>query len=104
MATGNIADKAITTGKIAPGAVSKVTTSVFRPQVFIRPVSSDESFAGCPAGSFVAGGGYITPDSPRVDVVFSKEISNGWDVRGFNNDPVVSAPVQAQAICESIQP
>jgi hypothetical protein len=104
--TQNLADKAVTAQKIAPGAVSLSTQEIKGNIVRLTPGTSGESEADCPAGTSVTGGGFTSGNvlvlerSSRSD----QGNGNGWVVDEAFPSGGGIAPFAAFAECAIIQP
>lgn len=95
--TPNIADQAITTPKIAPGAVSVHQIAVTAPFTIPHGTSGGTT-AVCPSGFVVTGDGYGVPAGDKTVVTLSGEAGpTGWVVEAFNGDTI-------GPICAAIQP
>ena len=77
IAEQNLANGAVTTPKIAPGAVSISTTQVFKSQI-VQPGGFGEIRVQCPSGSTITGGGFATDPLTAPVVDSSKDPPNGW--------------------------
>lgn len=99
----NLANGAVTTQKIAPGAVSITTSNVVSFSPLVPPGGTSIAVAFCPPGTVVTGGGFGNTGS--IFTITSSEASNGrWSVSAFNNTPNTSAMFSAMVICASIHP
>jgi hypothetical protein len=106
--TQNLANGAITTPKIAPGAVS-IATSVSASEVAISPGSDGTAFARCPGGSVITGGGFDL--GPFLHGRTTGQVFRSVPNLGVNEWVVVainptSAPIHVTAFadCASIHP
>ena len=105
--TPKIADQAITTGKIAPGAVSVHITSALN-TVHIGGQTFGEASAACPTGTQVTGGGYALalsfPGTP-FKISVSEPNGQGWTVLGSSPTPEPqNQELTAFAVCASLTP
>ncbi len=85
-ATQNLTNGAVTTPKIASGAVSMNTTQVLgsATRVSTVPGTSD---AFCPSGTVVTGGGYLA--SHNTAILINARLdppANGWGIRAQSSD------------------
>jgi hypothetical protein len=101
--TQNLANGAVTTPKIASGAVSMNTTQVLgsATRVSTVPGTSD---AFCPSGTVVTGGGYLA--SPNTAILINARLdppANGWGIRAqsSNTNEATFLPIAA---CATIHP
>lgn len=114
ISTQNLANGAVTTPKIAPGAAS-LTTQIVQSQlvtVFPGDVVTQTSVA-CPSGSILTGGGYRSGASPGTGIVFINGPVNEdgvptpgqWNVFAVNTGaPGANFGLQAIADCTAIHP
>jgi hypothetical protein len=94
---------AVTTPKIASGAVSMNTTQVLgsTTRVSTVPGTSD---AFCPSGTVVTGGGYLA--SPNTAILINARLdppANGWGIRAQSSDTNEAAFLPI-ASCATIHP
>jgi hypothetical protein len=101
--TQNLANGAVTTPKIVPGAVSISTTHVVSQPVNIAPESTGGAHLECPSGTVVTGGGY---NSNIGTIVFGSLMNdiNGWVVNAFNPSSTDTIQVVASATCATVHP
>jgi ABC-type Fe3+-hydroxamate transport system substrate-binding protein len=108
--TNNLADRAVTTAKIAPGAVS-LTTQEIQILATARGSSGSGTFGGvvvlCPTGTSVTGGGYnlVSEFGGNLQVVQNEKRpdGNGWQVTVVNTGPN-DAQFFGLAECATIHP
>jgi len=102
--TQNLANGAVTTPKIAAGAVSITTQRVDSSNVNIPAGHlNDEAFAFCPSGSVATGGGYTISSNLVVTNDTATIPPTGWLVVAAN--PSSQAGVlSANVVCTTVHP
>lgn len=104
ISTQNLANGAVMTPKIAPGAVSINTEEFTSPNVVVQPNTSGVATVQCPSGSVVTGGGYVIDHNLPVQGNRQPGVGpNGWEVLVFNT---LSEPIRMNALatCATIHP
>ena len=95
-----IADSAVTSSKLARGAVKPTVHIVKGSIVIISPSSTGTTQVDCPAGEILTGGGY--GGSAGVIQVYTNLAAheNTWSVNARNLQSGNSAALFAVALCE----
>jgi hypothetical protein len=98
VATPNIADQAVATPKISPGALFMNTVDVIGPSTQLAAGTDGYAIAVCPSGTVVTGGGYFAGGSTVITM--HTTAPNNWRVEAIAGP--ASTSLTAIAKCASI--